>query len=103
MTLSEMKFTITPALTNQATKAMPPTSSAVPAARALNRVASPPAIWPSDAPISNEMAEVTETTVCRELQNSQNTKPDSKQAYNPASGGRFANEASPRAAGSKYA
>ncbi len=59
MTLSEMKFTIPPALTSHATRAMTATRSAVAAANAPNRVGSPPEISPSDAPISREMAEVT--------------------------------------------
>ena len=63
ITLSEMKFTIEPALANQATKAMSATSKAVPAASALNRLVSPPAISPNDAPTSREMAEVTVMTV----------------------------------------
>ena len=68
ITLSEMKLTIEPALTSQAMKAMSATSKAVPAASALNRVVSPPAIPPNDAPTSSEMAEVTVMAVCRELQ-----------------------------------
>src|ERR1700740_1684819 len=80
MTLSEMKLTIEPALTNQAMMAMSATSKAVPAASALNRVVSPPVISPRDAPTSSEMAEVTVMTVWRELQNSQNTSPPNKHA-----------------------
>ena len=34
----------------------------------------------SDAPMSSEMAEVTVTAVCRELQNSQKTSPPNKHA-----------------------
>ena len=41
---------------------------------------SPPAISPSEAPTNNEIAEVTVMVVCRELQNSQNTKPPNKHA-----------------------
>jgi hypothetical protein len=80
ITLSEMKLTIEPALPSQAMKAMSATSTAVPAARALNRLVSPPAIPPSDAPTSSEMADVTVIVVCRELQNSQKTSPPNKQA-----------------------
>ena len=80
ITLSEMKFTIEPALTSQATKAMSATSTAVPAASALNRVVSPPAIPPNEAPTSSEMADVTVMAVCRELQKSQKTSPPNKHA-----------------------
>ena len=80
MTLSEMKFTMAPALANQARKAMPATSSAVAAASAPNRASSPPAISPSVAPMSSEMAEVTVITVCLELQSSQKTRPPKRQA-----------------------
>ena len=59
ITLSEIKLTIEPALTSHAMKAMSATSKAVPAASALNRVVSPPAISPSEAPTSKDMAEVT--------------------------------------------
>ena len=103
ITLSEMKLTIAPALASQAMNAMSATSRAVPAASAPNRVVSPPAISPSDAPTSSEMAEVTVMAVCRELQNSQKTSPPNRHAYRPASGGRLASEASPRPAGSRYA
>lgn len=99
ITLSEMKLTIEPAFASQAMSAMSATSRAVPAARAPNRVVSPPATSPSDAPTSSEMAEVTVIDVCRELQKSQNTSPEKRQAYNPASGGRLASEASPSPAG----
>ena len=44
ITLSEMKLTIEPALASQAMKAISATSRAVPAASALNRLVSPPAI-----------------------------------------------------------
>src|SRR4051812_7298455 len=98
-----MKFTTAPAFASQATKAINATINAVPEANAPKRAVSPPAIAPSDAPSNNEIADVTVTTVCRELQNSQNTKPPNRHAYSPASGGRFASEASPSAAGSRYA
>ena len=48
---------------------------------------------PSDVPNNNEIAEVTETTVCREPQNIQNTRPPARQAYKPASGRSPASEA----------
>ena len=80
ITLSEMKLMIEPALTSQAMKAMSATSKAVPAASALNRVVSPPAISPSEAPTSRDIAEVTVMAVCRELQNSQKTSPPNKHA-----------------------
>jgi len=40
----------------------------------------PPAISSREAPTSNEIAEVTEITVCRELQNNQKTRPPNKHA-----------------------
>jgi hypothetical protein len=79
-TLSEMKFTITPALASHAMKPKPPTINAVHDARAQNREASPPARSPSDAPTSTEIADVTVIAVCRELQNSQKTSPEKRQA-----------------------
>src|ERR1700751_1572929 len=98
-TLSEIKFTITPALISQAMKARTPTINAVHDARAQNREASPPAKSPSDAPTSTEIADVTVIAVCRELQNSQNTRPEKRQAYRPASGRRLASEAPASPAG----
>src|SRR4030095_4854224 len=80
MTLSEMKFTMTPAFTSHAMNAINATSKAVPAASAPKRVGSPPAVSPSDAPVSNEIADVTVTTVCLELQNNQKTSPPNKHA-----------------------
>src|SRR5436190_924749 len=80
ITLSEMKLTIEPALTSQAMKAMTATRTAVPAARALNRLVSPPASSPNEAPVSSEIADVTVMVVCRELQNSQKTSPPNKHA-----------------------
>ena len=80
ITLSEMKLTIEPALASQAMNAISATSKAVPAASALNRLVSPPAISPNDAPTSSEMAEVTVMAVCRELQKSQKTSPPNRQA-----------------------
>jgi hypothetical protein len=75
-----MKLTIEPALHSQAMKAMSATSTAVPAASAPNRVVSPTAIPPNDAPTSNEMADVTVIVVCRELQNNQKTSPPKRHA-----------------------
>ena len=59
---------------------MSATSRAVAAASAPNRAVSPPAIPPSDAPTSREMAEVTVMAVWRELQNSQKTSPPKRHA-----------------------
>src|ERR1043166_3948953 len=80
ITLSEMKFTMTPAFTSQAMNAIEATSNAVPAASAPKRVVSPAAISPSDAPVSNEIADVTVTTVYRELQNNQKSSPPNRHA-----------------------
>jgi hypothetical protein len=80
MTLSEMKLTIAPARTAHAISAMTATRRAVPAASALKKVASPPAISANDAPTSSEMADVTVMVVCRELQKSQKTKPEDRHA-----------------------
>src|SRR4029453_4631969 len=98
-TLSEMKFTITPAFAPHAMKPSPTTINAVHDARAQNREGSPPARSPSDAPTSTEIADVTVIAVCRELQNNQKTRPEKRQAYRPASGGRLASEASASPAG----
>ena len=65
------------------------------AASAREARRSPPAISPSEAPTSSEIAEVTVIAVWRELQNSQKTRPENRHAYRPASGGRFASDASP--------
>lgn len=46
---------------------------------------------------------VTEMEVWRELQNSQNRRPEKRHAYSPACGGSPANEASPKLAGIRYA
>ena len=80
MTLSEMKATIAPARASHARKAIRAMSRAVPAASAAKREGSPPEISPSDAPIRSDIAEVTVTTVWRELQNNQNTRPPNRQA-----------------------
>src|SRR5262249_41094823 len=80
ITDSEMKLTITPARTSQATNAIADTSSAVAAASPAKVEASPRAISPSVEPRSSEIAEVTVTAVWRELQNSQNTSPENRQA-----------------------
>lgn len=100
-TVSEIKLTTTPARTTHATSAIAATRMAVHAASDANRCGSPPARPPSDVPISSEIAEVTVIAVWRELQNSQNTRPEKRQAYSPASGGRPASDASPRPAGSR--
>ena len=55
-------------------------SKAVHEASATNRLVSPEAISPKLDPISREMAEVTLTAVCRELQKSQNTNPEKRTA-----------------------
>ena len=80
MTVSEMKFTRLPAPQSQATKA-----SAADEERGgrgqrgvARRVA--PARAPSEVPTSSEIAEVTVTAVCRELQKSQKTRPANRQA-----------------------
>ena len=80
MTLSEIKFTIAPARTAHAISAMIATRTAVPAASALKRVTSPPAISANEAPTNSEMADVTVMAVCLELQKSQKTKPENRQA-----------------------
>src|SRR5215218_8531979 len=80
ITDSEMKVTTAPALQSHAAKAMAATRSAVQAASARKRLASPPAMLPSDAPSSSEIAEVTVITVCRELQRSQKTRPEKRHA-----------------------
>ena len=56
------------------------TTSATHAASAAWRAGSPPLSSPTDAPISSESAEVTVMTVCFELQNSQKTSPENRQA-----------------------
>src|SRR6201981_1361392 len=98
-TLSEMKFTITPAFTSQAMKAITPTINAVHDANAQKREASPPPRSPNDAPTNTEIADVTVIAVCRELQNSQKTRPEKRKQYRPASGRRLASEASASPAG----
>ena len=67
-------------LDRHAINAMSATSNAVAAANPANREASPLAIPEREEPISTEMADVTVMTVCRELQNSQKTKPPNKHA-----------------------
>jgi len=75
-----MNRTIPPALMSHARKAIAATSNAVAAANDPKRAASPPASCPKVDPSSNETADVTVTTVCRELQNNQNTRPEKRQA-----------------------
>jgi hypothetical protein len=82
-------------------KANPATITAVQAASVACLVASPGAISLSVAPINSEMADVTDSAVWRELQNSQNTSPPKRQEYRPACGGSPASEASPIAEGSR--
>ncbi len=74
-TVSETKFTTEPARASHARNAIVAVSSAVHAAIAPKRAGSPPAMLPSDEPMSSEIAEVTLIEVCRELQKSQNTSP----------------------------
>jgi hypothetical protein len=79
-TVSEKKLMIEPARAAQAANASAATIRPVHAARAAWRAGSPADISPSVAPTSSEIAEVTVTAVCRELQNSQNTRPANRQA-----------------------
>jgi hypothetical protein len=79
MTVSEMKLTRLPARRIQATRPSAATISAVAEARAAYRPAPPPARSPSELPTSSEMAEVTVTAVCRELQRSQKISPANRQ------------------------
>ena len=74
-------------------------SNAAHEASAVKRAVSPPAISPRLEPIKREMADVTLTAVCRELQKSQNTKPEKRTAYKPACTGKPASEASASALG----
>src|SRR5437899_4978733 len=80
ITLSEMKWTKTPAFASQAMKAMNETSNAVPAASAPKRIVLPPFISLSDVALTSEMADVTETAVYREPQKIQKTRLPNKQA-----------------------
>ena len=75
-----MKFTTEPACASQARNAIAAVSSAVLAAIAPKRAGSPPAMLPSDEPMSSEIADVTLIHVCCELQKSQNTRPPNKHA-----------------------
>ena len=84
MTLSEIKLTIAPARTAHAINAMAATRTAVAAASAPKRATAPPAISAKEAPTNSEMADVTVMAVCRELQKSQKTSPENRQAYKPA-------------------
>ena len=68
-----------PAPKSQAAKAIAATMRAVAEASAAKRDGSPPAMSPSEVPTSSEIAEVTVTAVCRELQKSQNTSPANRQ------------------------
>ena len=80
MTGSDTNVTIAPARQSHAISAMAATSSAVHAASARKRTGSPPASSPSDEPIKREIAEVTVIAVWRELQKSQKTRPEKRQA-----------------------
>jgi hypothetical protein len=80
ITPSDTKRTMAPALTSQAAAAITATSRAVPEASAPKRAASPSARPPKVEPTSSDRAEVTETTVWRELQKIQNTSPENRQA-----------------------
>src|SRR5207302_10052668 len=80
ITVSEINFTIAPARTSQAMNAAAAASKAVHEASAVKRAVSPEAISPKLDPIRREMAEVTLTAVCRELQKSQNTNPEKRTA-----------------------
>jgi hypothetical protein len=51
---------------------------AVHTARVACRAGSPPDISPTVAPTSNEMADVTESAVWRELQNNQKARPPNR-------------------------
>ena len=75
-----MERSIAPARTSQAVKAIAAVSKAVHEASAAKRVVSPAAIPPRLEPTRREIAEVTVTTVCFELQKSQKTRPENKQA-----------------------
>ena len=102
-TVSEKKPTAVPARTSHAASAIAATMSASAAASAACRAGSPALRSPTDAPTSSDSADVTVMTVCRELQKIQNTSPENRQAYRPASGGSPASDASPMPAGSRYA
>src|SRR4051812_10128323 len=91
-TVSETKLMTTPAFTSHVTNASAAAINAVQAASAAKRVVSPPARSPSDAPTRSEIADVTLIAVCRELQNTQKTRPEKSTAYSPAAGGRFASD-----------
>ncbi len=79
-TVSEKKLTAFPARTSQAANAIAATRSAMHAANAAWRAGSPPLSSPTDAPISSDSADVTVMTVRVELQNSQKTRPENRQA-----------------------
>ena len=75
ITVSEMKLTRLPARRSQAARPRAETRRAVAAASAAWRAGSPAATSASDAPTRSEIADVTVTAVCCELQKSQNTSP----------------------------
>src|SRR5262249_17667035 len=92
-TVSEMKLTRTPALKSQASKPSPATITAMHAASTAWREGSPKSRGCREEPIRSEMADVTVTTECRELQKNHQTRPEKMQAYNPTCGGRPASVA----------
>ena len=69
-----------PARTSHAANAIAAIMSAAHAASAACRAGSPPLSSPTDAPIRSDSADVTVTTVCFELQRSQKTSPEKRQA-----------------------
>jgi hypothetical protein len=79
-TVSEKNPTALPARTNHAAIAIAPTISAMHAASAVCRAGSPPLSPLTDAPASSDSADVTVTTVCRELQKIQKTSPPNRHA-----------------------
>ena len=79
-TVSEKNPTALPARTSQAASASAPVISAAHAASAACRAGSPPLRVATELPISSDRADVTVMTVCLELQKSQNTRPENRQA-----------------------
>ena len=69
-----------PARTSHAANAIAATIARRHAASAAWRAGSPPLSSPTDAPISSDNADVTVMTVCFELQKSQKTSPENRQA-----------------------
>ena len=75
ITVSEMKLTRLPARRSHATRPSAATSRAVAAASDACRAGSPADSSASEEPTRSEIAEVTVTAVCCELQKSQKTSP----------------------------